>query len=195
MMEIRNNNFQCRITNKNQLGLLKSLLRPYCLFGVTKGRPCKSNNHQVVVISEHDDVNVVEPLSHATQFIRRNVTTHGVDALFCEGAGFKVWARCSRKRSSAVPCALDMMNEMNRVPMIADDESNDALHLVNLEPGKTMFCHDNCALRVSAMSDGVVQCAMLQSTNSDQVAGSFVAFDDENEVKSMVSSTLNMQQI
>ena len=43
------------------MNLLKSLLGPYYLFRVTKGRPRKVNNYKVSAITEYDDINVVEP--------------------------------------------------------------------------------------------------------------------------------------
>jgi len=184
--------YQIRLETHDQLNLLKSLLGPYCLFGVTKGRPGKVNNYEVSGVTKYDDINVVEPLSSPTEFVRRNITTQGVDLLFCEGVGCKVWARYSRKRSSTVPDILHMINEMNRTPNNAEYESSNTLNNVMIEPGKTIFYYNNCALRVNTISDGIIQCIVLQSSNSDYATGSFICFENEDEVKAMVLSTLNM---
>ena len=61
-----------------------------------------------------------------------------------------------------------------------------------IEPGKTIFYYNNCALRVNTISDGIIQCIVLQSSNSDYATGSFICFENEDEVKAMVLSTLNM---
>ena len=154
---------------------------------MTKGRPGKVNNYEVSGVTKYDDINVVEPLSSPTEFVRRNITTQGVDLLFCEGVGCEVWVRCSRKRSLTVPDILHMINEMNRTPNNVEYESSNTLSNANIKPGKTIFYYDNCALRVNVIFDSIIQYIVLQSSNSDYTTGSFISFKNENEAKDLLT--------
>ena len=85
-----------------------------------------------------------------------------------------------------------MINEMNWTLDNVEYESSNTLNNVNIEPSKTIFYYDNCPLRVNAISNSVIQYIVLQFSNSDYAIGSFISFKNENEVKSIVLSTLNM---
>ena len=132
---------------------------------MTKNRQEKVNNYKVSAVTEYNNINIVESLLSQTEFIRRNIATQGVDLLFCEEVGCKVWVRHSRKWSSIVLDILHIINEMNQTPDNIEYESSNTLNNANIKSSKTIFNYDKCVLRVNAIFDDIIQCIVLQSLN------------------------------
>jgi len=86
----RDRKWECiHLETNEELICLKKLIGPYCLIGVTKDRPSKSNNYEVL-LNRADLLNIIEPVESKGPFKRRNVTTFGIDLMFCHGIGSKV---------------------------------------------------------------------------------------------------------
>jgi len=104
-----------RLETHDELESLKKLLGPYCLFGVTKSRLSRSNNYKVL-LNKSDLLNIVEPMARKEQYKRRNVVTFGIDLMFCNRIGVKVWARYCSKVASDIPDAIHLLTAISIEP-------------------------------------------------------------------------------
>ena len=142
------------------------------------------------LLNANDVANIVHPISEKLKFTRRNVTTFGIDLMFSEGVGGKVWARFASEKAMEVPFLLAILESMNAatpnhaIGTTSNDEE------IEIEPGISIFYCQNCAVRVEEVLDsGEVDCVALQSSNVNYVIGSSIQMSNVNAVKQCTLNT------
>lgn len=185
----RDRKWECiRLETNEELNCLKKLLGPYCLIGVTKERPSKGNNYEVL-LNRADLLNIVEPVESKDAFKRRNVTTFGVDLMFCLGIGGKVWARYCNKVARDIPVAMDLMRSMEATPEFINTNNNG--EELAIEPGVSVFYYENCALQVNSITNDIVSCVVMHSSNRRHKVGNIIDFNDIEYVRDQIASAFN----
>ena len=133
-----------RLETLPQLTELKLLLGPYCLMGVTKARPSKRNRCEVK-LNVNDTINVIETLENGTTFVRRNMSTFGIDLMHCDGIGGKLWARHRSQLANDNLRLLEALNSMKIAPTLLDDDADSDNEVTTR--ARSMCCCENCVLR------------------------------------------------
>ena len=180
-----------RLELGSELSNLRKIVGPCCTMGVTKARPSKRNSYQVS-LNANDVVNVVHSILEKLNFTRSNVTTFGIDLMFSEGVGGKVWARFTSEKAMEVPFLTTTLESMNAVApnYVIDDANND--DEIEIEPGCGVFYYKNCAVQVEeALDSGEVDCVALQSSNRDCAIGSSMQMPNIDAVKQHVLNTFD----
>ena len=101
----------------------------------------------------NDTIHKVESIECPKNFSRRNLTDFGVDIMYCKGIGAKVWVRFKTMLANNVPLISEMIESMTASEeMVNSCAEVESILDVNIEPGRSMFYHENCALRVRSAS-------------------------------------------
>ena len=179
-----------RFESENQINSFRSLLGLYCAMGFAKEAPVK-NNH-VSPLNSHDTTRIVEPLEVPATFSRRNLTEFGTDVVHCDGIGGKFWVMFKAMTANNAPRTREKIEVISiSENSIADNAKVERMLDVNIELGRSVFCYENCALKVKSIVSRRFCCKFIQSFNESYPIDSSVTFDDTDEVKKMTLATLN----
>ena len=182
-----------RLETSTELNCLTNFLGPCCLIGVAKERPSRGNDYESL-LNRANLLNIVEPVEFKGALKRRNVTMPGVDLMLCLGIGGKVWARHCCKVARDATVAMDLMRSMEAAPEPQETTNmSDNVEEIATEPGVSMLCCDNCALRVNSTTNDVVSCMVVQSSNGRHTVGNMIDFNDIECVRNQTSSAFNAQ--
>ena len=172
-----------RFETTNDFTVLQSLVGSSISFGVEKKRPSKRQNYQSA-LHENDTCHVFNLRNERTEFKTRSPLTMGVDLLFSEYDGLKVWARYSTMRAAEHPEINAFFLELQRTPTnLQNSIDSSTLRDVVLVAGRTTFQMNSCVFRVIEAHDFFVIAKVLQSRNESYVRGNNYQFDNVNEIK------------
>ena len=170
---------------------LRQLLGEFTGFGVKKQRPKKINGY-VSTLHQNDTCHVITPSSERSKFSSRMPTNMGVDFLYNEKDGMKVWVRYCAVLAHLHPLIQSFFCDLASVPAQLDIETASLENIV-LHPGRSFFNYENCLFKIVELGDDFALAQAIQTKNNMYVWRETYRFNDLNiirqSIKDMLSST------
>ena len=163
---------------------LKSLVGENILFGVEKQRLIKRTRY-FSALHENNTCHII-PVAERTSFATRSPFNHGIDLLFNDKDGMKIYCRYSAGRAGDIPeinIILHKSRQQFQNSTAIDLIDNATLKDVVITPNRTTFSYLRCVWKVVKLDTNFVMCKVLQSCNDCYTRGFIYKINDINAVK------------
>jgi hypothetical protein len=126
-------------------------------------------------------------------FLHRNLRNCGVDLIFCEKVGLKIWVYFkSEIAQNNLIIAINFSTLMNQNAEVTEFNSERvSKDEINLKPNLT-FQYDNAMFRISILEAERAECIVIQSKNVVYEKNSMYQFDNLNIIREAIAKHLQM---
>ena len=178
---------------KDDLDALMKIIGKYALHGRRQHLPTKIEGYYCP-LNLNDIINYVLADSDVdTTFSWKNLRNCGVDFIFCEKVGLKIWVRfrseVAKNNQTIANNFLQVMNQNAEAPKLkpADVDDND----IALKPNMR-FQYDKAMFRIDNVGSDTAHCTATQSKNEIHNKGSACQFDDLFVIKNAIVKRLKL---
>jgi len=185
-----------RFETSQELYLLQQLLGEHIIHGVEKKRPNKAQNYRSI-LNLNDKCNVVRavPESERVDFSTRKPTNCGIDILYNNITGMKVWTRYESFVAKDHP---EMKIHLNASTAIRHQISNLVSEFtvsgIKIHFGRTLFTYDSTLFKVlEEEENGKVVCEVLSSKSTEYKVRDHYSFDDVDTVKEIILENMTKE--
>ena len=147
---------------------MKSLVGENILFGVEKQRLTKRTRY-FSALHENNTCHIIRPVAERTSFATQSPFNHGIDLLFSDIEGMKIYCRYSAGRAGDIPeinIILQQSQQKAQNSTAQDLIDNATLEDVVITPNRTTFSYLRCVWKVVELGTNFVICKVLQSRNN-----------------------------
>ena len=178
-----------RFETKEDFDYLKGLVGENILYGVEKQRLTKRTRY-FSALHENNTCHIIRPVAERTSFATRSPFNHGIDLLFNDIDGMKIYCRYSAGRAGDIPEVNAILHQSQEEVLNSavqqDLIDNATLDDVVITPNRTTFSYLMCVWKVVEVDNNFLRCKVLQSRNDTFTRGSIYKINDINMVKSSI---------
>ena len=185
-----------RFETSQELYLLQQILGEHIIHGVEKKRPNKAQNYRSV-LNPNDKCNVVRvvPESERVDFSTRKPTNCGIDILYNNITGMKVWTRYESFVAKDHPEMKIHLNASTAIRhQIRNLVSEFTVSGIKIHFGRTLFTYDSTLFKVlEEEENGKVVCEVLSSKSTEYKVRDHYSFDDVDTVKEIILENMTKE--